>query len=144
MNQAAPGFAPVSEYSLDVILRIRYTCSVSWNVIVTDEFHAWYDSLGAREIGALEKSITLLRDAGPSLGRPYADVVRGSRHVNMKELRVQARGHPLRVLFAFDPRRTAVLLIGGDKTGNSRFYETMIRLADRLFDEHLAAIGEAK
>ena len=75
------------------------------------------------------------------LGRPYADTVNGSRHPNMKELRTQHRGHPLRTLFAFDPRRCAILLIGGDKTGDAQFYERMIPLADRLYDEHLASLG---
>lgn len=55
----------------------------------------------------------------------------------MRELRVQSRGNPLRVFYAFDPRRTAILLIGGDKTGNDRFYETYVPLADALYDAYL-------
>ena len=66
----------------------------------------------------------------------------GSRHANMKELRTQHRGRPLRTLFAFDSRRCAILLIGGDKTGDKRFYERMIPIADQLFDEHLQAIED--
>jgi hypothetical protein len=81
--------------------------------------------------------VKLLQQLGPLLGRPHADTVKGSRHSNMKELRTQHRGRPLRTLFAFDPRRSAILLIGGDKTGDDRFYDRMIPLADRLYDEHL-------
>lgn len=58
----------------------------------------------------------------------------------MRELRVQSGGNPVRVFYAFDPRRTAILWIGGDKTGNARFYETMVPLADRLYDAHLAEL----
>lgn len=74
------------------------------------------------------------------LGRPYADTVKGSRHANMKELRTQSLGRPLRTFFAFDPRRAAILLIGGDKTGDKRFYDRMIPVADRLYDEHVARL----
>jgi hypothetical protein len=66
--------------------------------------------------------------------------VYGSKHANMKELRTQHQGRPLRTLFAFDPRRCAILLIGGDKTGDDRFYERMIPIADKLYDEHLAQL----
>jgi hypothetical protein len=78
-----------------------------------------------------------LSEVGPQLTRPYADTVKGSKHSNMKELRTQSGGRPLRTLYAFDPRRCAILLIGGDKTGDDRFYGKMIPLADRLYDEYL-------
>jgi hypothetical protein len=71
---------------------------------------------------------------------PHADTVKGSRHAQMKELRTQCHGRPLRTFFAFDPRRAAILLLGGDKTGDTRFYERMIPLADRLYDEYLAEL----
>ena len=76
------------------------------------------------------------------MSRPYADTVEGSKHPNMKELRTQSKGNPLRTLFAFDPRRCAILLIGGDKTGDKRFYEKMIPLADRLYQEHLKELKD--
>ena len=79
----------------------------------------------------------MLERLGPQLRRPYADTIDGSRHSGMKELRTQAAGRPLRTFFAFDPRRSAILLIGGDKTGDDRFYERMILLADRLYDSYL-------
>ncbi len=66
--------------------------------------------------------------------------MQGSKHPNMKELRVQHAGRPYRVLYAFDPRRTAILLLGGHKTGDDRWYERMVPVADRLYDEHLETL----
>jgi len=108
-----------------------------WEVEITDEFEAWWHTLGEDEQASVEASVSLLEIFGPSLSRPHADTVAGSKYSNMKELRTQHRGRPLRTLFAFDPRRSAILLIGGDKTGDSRFYDRMIPVADRLYDEHL-------
>ncbi len=111
-----------------------------WDVEYTDEFFQWYESLTEAERESVAVSVDQLRKDGPALGRPRADVVHGSRHPNMKELRTQHAGHPLRTLFAFDPRRTAILLIGGDKTGDDRFYDRMVPLADRLYDDYLAEL----
>lgn len=111
-----------------------------WEVEYTDEFGIWWDQLDADEQESLAASIELLRQLGPHLGRPYADTIAGSRHANMKELRTQHQGRPLRTFFAFDPRRCAILLIGGDKKGDDRFYETMIPLADDLYDVHLKTL----
>ena len=74
---------------------------------------------------------------GPGLPYPYSSDIRSSRHGVMRELRVQSVGRPLRVFYAFDPRRTSILLIGGDKTGNDRFYEEYVPVADALYDKHL-------
>ena len=74
---------------------------------------------------------------GPALPFPHSSGINGSRHAHMRELRVQSGGHPLRVFYAFDPRRTAILLIGGDKTGNDRFYEEYVPRADGLYDAYL-------
>jgi hypothetical protein len=108
-----------------------------WEVEFSDEFERWWQTLDEHERESLLAGVRLLQQLGALLGRPYADTVKGSRHSNMKELRTQHRGRPLRTLFAFDPRRSAILLIGGDKTGDDRFYDRMIPLADRLYDEHL-------
>ena len=114
----------------------------SWSV----EFHpacaAWVDGLPQRDAEALLAAIRVLREAGPSLGRPLVDSVAGSRHRNMKELRPGSSGRTeIRVLFAFDRTRHAILLVGGDKSGNwRRWYEQNIPLADQRFDEHQAAI----
>jgi hypothetical protein len=108
-----------------------------WEVEFTDEFEAWWNSLDEDEQDSLAASVELLERLGPALPRPHADTLKGSKHSNMKELRTQHRGRPIRTLFAFDPRRSAILLIGGDKTGDKRFYDRLIPLADRLYDEHL-------
>lgn len=113
---------------------------MSWEVEFTDEFGAWWNSLSLEEQKSVATHVEVLSERGPALGRPQADSVKGSRHPNMKELRIQHQGRPYRVLFAFDPRRTAVLLIGGDKTGDSKWYETFVPMADRLYDEHLEAL----
>lgn len=113
-----------------------------WEVEFTDEFGQWWDSLSEKEQDALAASVMLLRQLGPGLPRPHADTIKGSRHTNMKELRTQCQGRPIRTFYAFDPRRYAILLIGGDKTGNDRFYEEMIPLVDRLYDEHLRLLKE--
>jgi hypothetical protein len=113
-----------------------------WQVEFTDEFEQWWQSLDDDEQESLTASVILLETLGPGLGRPHADTITGSKHSNMKELRTQHQGRPLRTLFAFDPRRSAILLIGGDKTGDNRFYERMIPAADRLYDEHLAELTE--
>lgn len=110
---------------------------MTWDVEYTDEFGKWWSTLTEDEQESLDASVELLRLLGPSLGRPHADTLKGSRHANMKELRTQHQGRPIRTLYAFDPRRCAILLIGGDKTGDNRFYDHMIPAADRLYDQHL-------
>jgi len=108
-----------------------------WDVEFTEQFEAWWDTLSPEEQQSIDAAVRVLEQRGPALGRPLVDSVEGSRHANMKELRAGT----LRVLFAFDPRRTAILLIGGDKRDRwQEFYEQMIPLADQLFDEHLAAL----
>lgn len=105
-----------------------------WDVEVTDQFEQWWDTLSVQEQQAIDAAVGLLEQRGPGLGRPLVDGVKGSRHQNMKELRAGT----VRVLFAFDPKRTAILLIGGDKRGRwQEFYAQMIPLADDLFEEHL-------
>ena len=81
--------------------------------------------------------VELLTEYGPNLPYPHSSDIRGSRHGVMRELRVQSGGRPIRVFYAFDPRRTSILLIGGDKTGNDRFYEEYVPVVDSLYDEHL-------
>ena len=111
-----------------------------WNVEITDELFAWWRSLSESQQDALQVSIELLESNGPFLGRPHGDTVKGSRHPHMKELRTQCGGKPLRSFFAFDPRRAAILLLGGAKTGDTRFYGRMIPLADALDDAYLEEI----
>jgi|SRR5690349_10086112 hypothetical protein len=113
--------------------------NVSWVVEIGDEFEPEFDSLseGVRaEILALAR---LLQRFGPQLGRPRVDTLNGSRHANMKELRFSAAGGEWRVAFAFDPKRKAILLVAGDKSGTSerRFYRELVRKADDRFDAHM-------
>ncbi len=113
-----------------------------WEVEYTDEFGQWWQTLTLAEQASLEASVRLLELYGPRLSRPHVDTVKGSRHSNMKELRAQCKGRPLRTFFAFDPRRSAILLIGGDKTGDDRFYERMVPLADTLYDDYLEELRQ--
>ncbi|HZR02396.1 MAG TPA: type II toxin-antitoxin system RelE/ParE family toxin [Burkholderiales bacterium] len=110
---------------------------MSWEVEYTDEFGKWWNGLSEAEQGDISATAEILMERGPDLPFPYSSGVAGSKHAHMRELRVQSGGKPLRIFYAFDPRRTAILLIGGDKTGNKRFYKRMIPVADRLYDEHI-------
>ena len=113
-----------------------------WNVEFTDEFEEWWNSLNEDEQEAVAILVNLLRKEGIALKFPYSSDVKQSRHGNMRELRSQCKGHPLRTFYAFDPRRTAILLIGGDKTGNDDFYNKIVPKADKIFDEYLKEIQE--
>ncbi len=108
-------------------------CTVEY----TDEFGAWWNTLSAEEQEDVAAYVALLEERDVRLGHPYSSAINGSRHGHMRELRVQSGGRPTRIFYAFDPRRTAILLIGGDKTGDDRFYERFIPIADRLYDEHI-------
>jgi hypothetical protein len=110
----------------------------------TDEFGAWWEALTEAEQESVAYSVGLLEARGMALGHPHSSQTNGSRHAHMRELRVQHQGRSYRVFYAFDPRRKSILLVGGDKTGDRRFYEKMIPEADRLYDEHLKQIvGES-
>jgi hypothetical protein len=112
---------------------------MAWEVAYTDEFEAWWDDLSEEVQEAIDAAVELLEERGPALGRPLADNVHQSRHPNMKELRPTSR---IRIFFAFDPMRMAILLIGGDKGGSwNRWYDQMIPVADQLYDTHLAEIN---
>ena len=106
-------------------------------VATTDEFVQWYDGLGQSEIEAVTLSVEILQQMGVALGYPRSSAIKGSRYP-IRELRFQAGGAVLRVFYAFDPRRQAVLLIGGDKTGDERFYETYVPRAERIWEQYLA------
>ena len=110
---------------------------MGWEVEFTDEFGAWWDGLSEGEQESVAASVRLLEEKGPELGFPHSSGIATSKHGRMRELRIQHGGRPLRTLYAFDPRRAAILLIGGDKSGDDRWYETHVPLADRLYDQHL-------
>jgi hypothetical protein len=117
---------------------------MAYEVEFTDEFRGWWDGLTAEEQNKITKTILLLEEQGPGLGDPHSSAIHGSRHRRMRELRIQHEGRPYRILYAFDPRRIAILLIGGDKTGDRRWYASFIRVADDLYDQHLREIREEK
>lgn len=106
----------------------------------TDEFGVWWGLLSEGEQDAVAHYVGLLGRVGPQLPFPYSSGIAGSRHDHMRELRVQYQGKPYRVLYAFDPRRTAILLIGGCKVGNDQWYKEYVPVADRLYDEHLTIL----
>lgn len=113
---------------------------MEWEVEYTEEFEEWWDGLSEAEQEDVAAYVTLLEKKGPTLPFPYSSDIRGARHTHMRELRVQHKGRPYRVLYAFDPRRAAILLIGGDKTGDDRWYEVNVPLADEIYDRHIAAL----
>lgn len=110
-----------------------------WDVITTNLFDSWYEQQTEPLQDTILAALKILRELGPHLGRPQVDTVRGSGYPNMKELRIQFCGHPVRAFFAFDPERRAIILCAGDKTSvnEKRFYKEMIRCADAEFSHHL-------
>ena len=113
---------------------------VKWEVEYTDELGDWWASLTEAEQEPIDASVRLLEEKGPGLGFPHSSGIKGSRHPHMRELRIQHEGRPYRILYAFNPRRCAILLLGGDKTGNDRWYLSQVPLADRLYDTHIAIL----
>jgi hypothetical protein len=113
---------------------------VRWEVEFHKDFDPEFDVLPDDVQSELQAHALLLEQFRPQLGRPRVDTLKGSRHANMKELRFDAAGGVWRVAFAFDPKRNAVLLIAGDKSGGGerRFYRQLIGKADERFDEHLS------
>ena len=115
---------------------------MEWDVQLDDEFVAgspgWKSSCGMRSVA----HANLLREHGPQLGRPYVDTLEDSAFTNMKELRVQFRGDPWRILFAFDPRRAAILLVGGNKRGDKRWYKKHLPIADERFRRQLKRLEQ--
>ncbi|CAA7627222.1 conserved hypothetical protein [Candidatus Terasakiella magnetica] len=115
---------------------------MKWIVRFHDEFEPEFDALPVEVQDELLACATVLAQIGPTLGRPHVDTLAGSKHANMKEIRFDAGDGAWRVAFAFDPKRAAVLLVAGDKSGISqkRFYRSLIEKADGRFDRHLLAL----
>ena len=121
---------------------MMHTPDVTWVVEFYAEFDLEFDELEEEVQDELLARVHLLEEFGPVLGRPWADILKGSRHANMKELRFTLPDGEWRVAFAFDPRRAAILLVVGNKSGTNerRFYRQLIRTADRRFDRHLQTL----
>jgi hypothetical protein len=112
---------------------------VAWDIEIAAEVEEFLLGLTDAEFTSIAKSLDALEQDGPRLGRPFVDTINGSRHNNMKELR-SIGGH-IRLLFAFDPRRVAVVVVGGDKTDDRHgWYERNVPRADARYDEHLATL----
>ncbi|AMN47147.1 toxin-antitoxin system, toxin component, RelE family protein [Steroidobacter denitrificans] len=119
---------------------------MTWTVKFADEFETEFDMFPATVQDELLAQARVIERFGPQAKRPRVDTLHGSRHANMKELRFDADGGVWRIAFALDPRRQAILLVGGDKSGGSerRFYRRLITTADQRFDAHLARIASSK
>lgn len=115
-----------------------------WDVEYTDAFGEWWNSLNEAEQADVDAVVRLLEALGPNLPHPYSSGVVESKFSHMRELRVQHRGKPYRILYAFDPRRVAILLIGGNKTGKKRWYKKHVPMADKLYEEHLKILKKEK
>jgi hypothetical protein len=113
-----------------------------WGVSTTESFEEWFAELSSDAQAEIIAKVNLLKMLGPQLPRPHADTLKGSKHANMKELRANTGQQVLRVAFAFDPARAAILLVGGNKSGigQQRFYKQLIAQADEQYDAHLASL----
>lgn len=111
-----------------------------WEIEGSDQFSSWFNDLSLPEAQSVAVAVDTLSRDGPKLGRPQVDTLEGSSIPNLKELRVQHAGRPLRILFAFDPRRVGYLILGGDKTGNKNWYRTFIPIAEKIYKQHLKEI----
>ncbi len=117
---------------------------MKWTVEYTDEFGSWWKTLSEKEQEDTAAIITLLEEKGPELPFPFSSGIEGSRFSHMRELRVQSKSNPLRVLYAFDPRRVAILLIGGNKRGNKLWYNKYVPIAEKLYKDHLAELKKER
>lgn len=107
-----------------------------WEIVQTEEIEQWLASIDMKTRRAVETKVGLLAVYGPLLQRPHVDHIKGSRHSNMKELRLTSQG-PIRILFCFDPERRAVLLLAGMKSNKTNWYQHMVPRADALMDKYL-------
>jgi hypothetical protein len=112
-----------------------------WGVETTDVFDEWWHTLTEQEQDDVTAVVELLEERGAHLPYPYSSSVEGSKFSHIRELRIRSHGDPIRVFYAFDPRRVAILLIGEIKTGKERwFYKKYIPLADKLYEQHLKSL----
>lgn len=117
---------------------------MKWNIIFDPDFRVWFYQQEQGLQDEVFSVLSLLMELGPALGRPRVDTLEGSSVKNMKELRIQFKGEPWRILFAFDPSRQAILLVGGNKTGNKRWYKENIPIADKRYQKYLKKLKEEK
>ena len=115
---------------------------MAWEVEYTDEFEVWWIGLSEDEQIDIDAVVGLLEEKGPNLPYPYCSDVKETKHGALRELRIQHKGKPYRILYASDSRRSAILLIGGKKTGGKRWYEQYIPLAERIYEEHVKSLED--
>jgi hypothetical protein len=116
---------------------------MTYEVEYTEEFEQWWLTLDEDTQVSIEaRGVKLLEEKGPNLSFPRSSDIKQSRHGNMRELRVKHKGEQYRILYAFDPRRVAILLLGGNKVGNNRWYEENVPKADKLYDEYLRELTD--
>ncbi len=113
-----------------------------YHVIFAPEFIDWFQVLTTAEQDDVLAALQVLKQYGHQLGRPYADTLNNSNLTHLKELRIQHAGKPYRAFYVFDPLRQAVMLCGGDKTGNKRFYKQMIPRAEAIYSRYLEAMSK--
>lgn len=114
---------------------------MAWEINVVSEFTEWYQGLDDDTVDSVDAVVELLEQHGPSLGFPHSSAILGTRRHALRELRRQHKGDPIRILYAFDPAREAVLLLGGIKTGDDRWYEKHVPTAERLMDDYLRGLS---
>jgi hypothetical protein len=108
-----------------------------WEIVFHKDFEEWWSEQNEALQDSMAMVLNLLEEFGTNLGRPYVDTLKGSLLTNLKELRVQHKGEPYRLLFVFDPQRQAVVLVGGNKAGDKRWYEKNIAIAEKRYTEYL-------
>jgi hypothetical protein len=121
---------------------MEYYGLMEWIIIFHPAFRDWLYEQEEDVQDSILAGLGLLKQEGPLLGRPYVDTLQGSQYPNLKELRVQHSGEPWRILFAFDPIRQAIVLVGGNKTGDKRWYKKNIPIAEQRFAKHLETLED--
>lgn len=129
---------------IDNIALMEYILFMEWTVVFHHEFSSWFDVQDKKLQDEMAANLKILGEDGPMLGRPRVDTVKGSMFDNMKELRIQFQGDPYRILFAFDSKRQAILLVGGCKLSDKRWYKINVPIADKRFKEHLQKLQKEK
>ena len=125
---------------IDNIVLMQYSEFMTWVVIYSEEFQEWLGEQVEELQDETLANLGVLKQIGPSLGRPRADTLKGSSLNNLKELRFEFERAPIRVLYAFDPNRQALIMVAGDKSSDKRWYEKNISVAEKIFAKHLEKI----
>lgn len=115
---------------------------MKWVVLFQTDFEQWFFEQEEAIQDTILAHLTVLKELGPALGRPSVDTLKNTKLPNLKELRIQHNGSPWRILFAFDPKRQAILLVGGNKQSDNRWYKKAIALAEKRYNKYLEELEE--